>query len=54
MKKRLLTALGVALVAGIGGAGVALWLESDQMLGIVIVTSLVGCGLGLTFKFSVV
>jgi len=54
MQQRLLTGLGVAVVAGIAGAAVALWIKPDQMLGIVIVTSLIGFGLGLAFKFRVV
>jgi hypothetical protein len=54
VQQRLLTAGGTAIVAGLAGAGVALWLKSDQMLGIVIVASLIGFFLGLLFKFRIV
>jgi hypothetical protein len=54
MQQRLLTALGVGLIAGIAGAAVALWIKSDQLLGIVIATTLIGFFLGLVFKFRVV
>jgi hypothetical protein len=53
-QQRLLTGLGVAVVAGIAGAVVALSVKPDQLVGIVIVTSLIGFVLGLAFKFRVV
>jgi hypothetical protein len=51
MNARLTQALIVAAVAG--AAGVAVWRKSDQMLGIVIATAVVGFILGLLFKFRV-
>ena len=53
MQQRLLTGLGVAVVAGIAGALVALSVKPDQLTGIVIITSLIGFVLGLAFKFRV-
>jgi hypothetical protein len=55
MKQKLKTALVVAVLAGIAGAGVAVWQKSEPMTGIVIVivTSIVGFFFGLVFRFDV-
>jgi hypothetical protein len=55
MAQRLRTALIVGGLAALVGVGVAIYLrQQDQMLGIALVTGLVGFGLGLVFKFRVV
>lgn len=51
MKARLIQALIVALISAIAGVGVTFWLKSNQMVGIVIASSLMGFFFGLIFKF---
>ena len=50
MKARLIQAGVVALVGAAVGVAVSLQVKSDQMLGIVIASALVGFFFGLAFK----
>ncbi len=54
MKKRLIQGVVFGVLAGIGGVAVALWHKPDQMVGIVIATSLVGFVLGFLFEFKLI
>ena len=55
MAQRLRTALIVGFLAALVGVGVAVYTQQQgQMLGIALVTGLVGFGLGLVFKFRIV
>jgi hypothetical protein len=51
MNNRLISAVAVALVSALAGVGITLWLKSNQMIGIVAVSSIVGFFFGLFFKF---
>lgn len=53
MKQRLITAFVAAAIAAVVGVGISIWIKSDQMPGIVLVTSLIGFLFGLVFKFRV-
>jgi VIT1/CCC1 family predicted Fe2+/Mn2+ transporter len=54
LKARLIQAVIAASVAAVVGVGVSIWIKSDQMLGIVIGTALVGFIFGLAFKIRAV
>ena len=54
MKQRLPAALSVAVLAGLIGLGVAIWIGSDHLVGIVIVSAVIGFVFGLFFKFRIV
>ena len=51
MQRRLIQGAAVALIAGLAGVGVAVYLKSDHTLGIAILTATVGFFFGLVFKF---
>ncbi len=54
MRQRLITGFVAGVVAALVGVGISAWLKSDQMVGIVLVTSLIGFFFGLVFKLRTV